>query len=71
MRCFGCSTFTGSAFISMRTECPRTKFRWMVVNQLFGFGRVVVRPVLGKRGNTTGQCSLSFSYDVYSAGTET
>ena len=60
----------GSAFISMRTECPRTKFRWMVVNQLFGFGRVVVQPVFDALGNTNA-CSLSFSYDVHSAGAET
>jgi hypothetical protein len=56
----------GSAFISLRSECPRPKYRWMADNQLFGFGRVDVqsRPHKFKSGG----CTLSFSYDIYSAG---
>lgn len=51
----------GTAFVSLRTECERPKYRWMVENQLFGYGRVGVLP----KG---GGCTLSFSYDVYAAG---
>jgi hypothetical protein len=58
----------GLTFVSMRTECPLPKYRWMVVNQLFGFGRVEVQHKPVKPG--PGGCSLSFSYDVYAAGAE-
>jgi hypothetical protein len=52
----------GSAYISLRSECERPKYRWMVENQLFGWGRVRVTREAGAA------CRLSYSYDVYGAG---
>jgi hypothetical protein len=52
---------SGSAYISMRTECERPKYRWMVENQLFAYGRVKIE-------GTKEGCLLKFSYDVYAAG---
>jgi hypothetical protein len=54
----------GAAFTSIRSECELSKFRWMVESQLFGFGRLRVRDANGQ----IAQCTLDFSYDIYSAG---
>ena len=73
----------GSAFISIRSASERAKYRWLMENQLFGFGRVsglrsptkgseerdgaAVRDGSRARGPATGP-HLRFTYDVYLAG---
>ncbi len=56
----------GTAFISIRSECELSKFRWMVENQLFGFGRFHAHGA--KTADSAWACTVDFSYDVYSAG---
>lgn len=56
----------GTAFVSLRSECELSKFRWMVENQLFGFGRF--RAYKAMVADASWGCTVDFSYDVYSAG---
>jgi hypothetical protein len=56
-----------STFISVRSQCEQPKYRWLVENQLFAFGRMhVTQPAWGSPKDW--KCTLSFSYDVYSMG---
>jgi len=57
-----------STYVSLRSQCERPKYRWLVENQLFGFGRLrVVQPAWDKPGDVW-TCSATVSYDVYSMG---
>lgn len=56
------------AYLSLRSECDRPRFRWMVENQLFAFGRVRLLDVTQHdEEHDTWYGSLAFSYDVYVA----
>jgi hypothetical protein len=49
--------------ISVRTECDSANFRWLVQNQLFGWGYARVR-----RSAETEPWNAEFTYDLYSMG---
>jgi hypothetical protein len=48
--------------ISLRTECENSSFRWLVQNQLFGWGQLRIRR--DAKNKTTAE----FTYDLYSMG---
>jgi hypothetical protein len=59
--------FEGSAFISFRSQCERPRYRWLVENQLFGFGHVSV--TYDPASTPTNLIAeVVFSYDLYSMG---
>jgi hypothetical protein len=71
----GPPTQKGKSFIAVHFDSEHTKHRWLVENQLFGFGRVtgLPRPSEPKGSyaapaiGTTGW-ELAVSFDLYSAG---
>jgi hypothetical protein len=51
----------GTSFVSTRHECSHPKYRWLVLQQLIGFGELTVSP-----GAAADSFHFSFRYDLYS-----
>ena len=70
----GPSARQGKAFIAVHSDSEHTKHRWLVENQLFGFGRVTALPSPNASDEvhaTAGRgpaWELAISFDLYSAG---
>lgn len=61
----------GTVFVATRHESPQTKFRWLVQNQLIGFGTARAVAPAGeprKPGDPRADWSIDLSIDLYSAG---
>lgn len=67
----------GSAYVATRYESSQTKFRWLVQNQLVGFGHATMQRLGDVADDTQAQAAqlprasrwtLALSFDLYSVG---
>jgi hypothetical protein len=58
------STLRGTAYLATRYQSQHTKFRWLVQNQLIGFGTASLQP----DGDDDQRWEVELSVDLYSAG---
>lgn len=64
------SATPGSAFITTRHECSHPKYRWLVQQQLFGFGHLRIESGTGstspiQTGLNRRPCVFDFTFDLY------
>jgi hypothetical protein len=58
----------GSAYVATRYESSQTKFRWLVQNQLVGFGHATMQKLGDDDTPRTSRWTLALSFDLYSVG---
>jgi hypothetical protein len=54
--------------ISLRTECESSTFRWLVQNQLFGWGQLRIEREKRKTNEPKQPLKAAFTYDLYTMG---